>query len=193
MARPTWLDLVLLIVGLVAGVLLGPAVLGKVAPEMHLAWFQGGVAEQKVVDDYLAERASLRQKVPGVEGDSVLDVFDRETAAQQRMYESELFIAQAKFANVYRSRMTAIILAVAGLMLLEVFMVTGASNMVDAVRFSSKVATARYALVAVWLAMLLAVPAQLRELPMVFTILVLIVAAAVALAPLRKTAAKQES
>ena len=36
-----------------------------------------------------------------------------------------------------------------------------------------------------WLAMLLAVPAQLRGLPIVFTALVLIVAAAVAFAPLR--------
>jgi len=182
---PGWLDLALLIVGIVAGVLLGPIVLGKAAPDNYQAWFVGGADEQVIIDNYLEEREAEKQRLLKTGSDSVLDVFEPETEAQLRIYEGKRALAQLEHESVYRSRMTAILLAVVGLMLLEVFMVTGASNMVDAVRFSGKVATARYALVAVWLAMLLAVPSQLRELPIVFTILILVVAAAVAFAPLR--------
>jgi len=178
---PNWLDLGLLLVGIIAGVVLGPVVLGNVAPGYYIAWFQGGADEVVALREFDEQRAALRADYPT---DTALDVFDAQTRRDRRPLEAAVALAQSRYQQRYLGRMHGLLVAVVGLMLLEVLLVQRADNMVDAVRNARRIATARYAVMAVWLAMLLAVPSRVRDLPTLFTLMVLIAAAAVAFAPL---------
>ena len=100
--------------------------------------------------------------------------------------DPELFEAGAKLdeqiAAAHRAEgvRLALVIALAVIMVLEAVLGDMSPQRVRALSF------ARYALLAVWLAMLIAQPALLRELPGVFALLLIVVAVGAAFVPMGK-------
>lgn len=98
--------------GLLAGVLLGPAVLGRIAPGMHERLFLGAVAERRALDSLVARQAAdlvaLQAAAPTEAG---LDELRARHAAERAPLRAALAAATAQ----HRSRLSgaaAVLLAV---------------------------------------------------------------------------------
>lgn len=166
---PNHWDLYVIVVGVVLGVLLGPAVLGRISPDTYRAWF---VAPQMNVED-LQGMASQLDKLGGT---GVTEVAVREkTESLQR----ELNAKHVAFQEQAHSRPLGLILAVLLLMVVESLLDSGSP-------LRGRLVMARYGLVALWLALLLAQPGQLRSVPVVFVGLLVVVAMVMAALPIGK-------
>ena len=189
---PDLRDLLLLVVGVVLGIVAGPAVLGRVAPDTYHRLFTGAVAEYEALREFQDQRQAARQRVLSLNADTVLENFDMQTRMEQRPLEAALDDALRGHREVHQGRMNALLLALVGVMVVESLLVSRSGNLVDAMRYGARLASARYALAAGWLAMLLAVPAVMRPISVVFVLGLLIAVLAVGMAPLEKTAASDD-
>lgn len=175
---PDHRDLYLIVIGIVAGILLGPYVLGSWKPGLYREVFIGGVEESKHVEEQ--DAVIQRMLRGGMAGAS--DVAMEEKLADLNKAKVPLL---AQYQNALRTRAdrlanfgVALVLAALAIMVIE--------TLIDPTRpdLRSRLSTARYAILAAWLAMLFARPGLLRTLPLAFLGGVIVVALAAALVPI---------
>lgn len=160
---PSPRDVHVLTVGLLAGLLLGPGVLGWLHPPTYDRLFMGVGPElhqqlREAATAYAVNRDRLRDT--GVTSEALDDL--------ERRHLSEVEPIAAQIAQRYedrmlrlRSVMSSLVIAVLAVMVIEA---------VVAPRHQSGLATARYALLAVWVALALAQPRLLADLAVGFTL-----------------------
>ncbi|MCE9589961.1 MAG: hypothetical protein K8S99_05495 [Planctomycetes bacterium] len=180
---PNHWDLYLIIAGVVLGVLLGPAVLGRVAPETYDNWFVGVGSYQEELDRL---NTGLRDELKGIEasGATEVAVTEKVKANQGRLIELQNRLQQAQLDHTLwmRGRSTALILAALVLMVIESMLDAGSA-------MRGRLVSGRYAVTAMWLALLLAQPSQLKSLPLLFIGLLVVVVLAVSSLPMGRRAA----
>ena len=187
---PRLLHLYPLLIGVVAGVLLGPAVLGRVSPETYRSLFQGGRDAAAEVLEYQRETTQKEEALRNIFGmsggqDSSVDAALSSLRLNRGGGEADLRLAVTEAENrrlaAVRGWMIGLILAVAGVMVVESVVDPSItkkradappdsdappegeeateSNQPTAV-FAALV-TARYLLLAMWIAIAFAQPAVL--------------------------------
>ena len=194
-AGPGPLDLVLLITGILAGLILGPNVLGQFLPGIYDKVFLGSLDAQVQSDifeqDTEQQRTQLnaRLKATGVTEDAIAEaiaelVAQRET--QAAAHRDAIIVARAQRLDFLRDRLTTLVLATLAIMILETVLAPGGVGSARANRTLSRLATIRFAFMAVWIALIMAQPALLRSVPIVFAALLVAVGLAAAFVPLSK-------
>jgi len=186
-------DLYLLAAGVVLGLLLSPAILGRVAPETYDRIFVGATAaDVQEATDY---HAMVRDQI------QVLIAEDRPASAVEdhlaalRLNELNPL---ARLEKLHRERsmvlmgiLCAIMVAIGVVMVLETFVSPqpgpSGSQRMAVHPIVGRLKSARYGLLAIWLALFLANPALLWRTPWLFALLVLAVAIVVAVVPLGRS------
>lgn len=188
---PDHRDLYLLVAGVLLGVLLSPAVLGQLSPRTYDAWFVGGGEEAAMV---AAEERAIgadldRLRAIGVTPVAIQEELSRRlnTLAPLKMTVEQ---AQAERAAALQGWMTGAVLCVLIVMAIEA---VTAPNVEEGQPASvspttGRLKSVRYALLAVWVALAVARPAALADLPWLFIALLLLVALAAGLVPLGRSA-----
>ncbi len=177
---PDHRDLYLIVIGILAGILIGPYVLGALKPELYRRVFVGGVDESKRLEEQ--EAAVQRMLQTGMAGASDVAMeekladLNKTKAPLLAQYQEALRQRESRLANIGVS----LVLAVVALMVIE--------TLIDPMRpdFRSRLSTARYAVLAAWLALLFARPELLKSLPLLFLGGVIVVALAAAFVPMGK-------
>lgn len=169
---PDHRELYLLAAGVIAGILLGPAVLGRVAPGAYHEAFPSVERARLELDALERSLADIRarQRQVGATDVAIIE-FEAPRLARRQALQAEVERALRS-----RGRSTALLLAIAMAMILEA--VLDSSRRVQRRRLSR----ARYALIATWIALVLAQPETLGRVPLPFlallALLVLVAAAA---------------
>ncbi len=168
-------NLILLAVGLLVGLLAGPFVLGRLSPSTYAKLFEAGEAQQKleVFEEDAARRLHAAKQI-GVTGE-YLPELQREIDVQRRELTRARDAARARNVQSY---MTAVLLALVAIMVVEALQ-SHAGSLI-----ARRLTTIRYALAAIWLALLLAVPQPLLQVSMLFVGLLIAIALIVGLIPL---------
>ena len=190
---PDQRHLYLLAAGLVIGLLLGPGLLGRFAPGLYEEWFTGGAEARRTL---AAWDEGVERDVRGLLGgaldehdDSLQSEMDAarlrgepERLMRERRWRSEV----AAHREAYGSRLLALVLVIGVMMVIEAIVAPDFQE--DAGPQSPGVlgrfVTVRYAVLALWLALVVAAPGTLTAVPWVFAVLVLAVALAAAMVPL---------
>jgi len=185
-------SLYLLVGGILLGVLMGPAVLGRFAPKSYENLFVGGADLARQLE---TQRATTAEQLQTLEQIGVTDAAIPEQLLgrqnQQAVLLAQLQQAQRQRLDTWSGWATAIMLAVIAMMMLEALVApdlrsAGPTQVSPAL---GRLATSRYALTGLWLALMIAQPKLLAQLPVVFAGLLIVVAAGAALMPIGK---KQE-
>lgn len=181
--------LYLLVAGIVLGVLLGPAVLGRVAPSIYQDVFVGG---GEIAKELIESQAETQRQLEALEATGVTDVALPE---QVMAREQQLVLLKAQLDQAQRDRLGeligwtgALMLAVIAVMMIESLVSpdVSAGKTMKVPPALGRLITARYALAALWITIVLAQPALLKQLPILFVGLLVVVALAAALVPLGK-------
>lgn len=179
----------LLVAGIVLGVLLGPAVLGRALPGVYRDTFVGGGDLAKQIDEQQAESDARLQALTetGVT-EAAIDEQGLLLGQQVAVLRAQMEQAQRDKLNELSGWAAALMLAVIAVMMIESLVSPeiseGGKAPVSPVL--GRLITARYALAAMWIALMLAQPKLLAQLPIVFLALVIVVALGSALLPLGK-------
>lgn len=171
---PNHRDLYVLAAGLILGVLLGPAVLGRYSPETYHRFFPSEQAAQQQLGAHDGAVALTMQKLVSTEVTSVALEEFAQTAESRR----EPFLQAVAEARHARGRLVAAMIAVLLVMILETL------PEASAIILRSRLATARYAMMALVIALLMAQPSWLLGVSTSFILLLLVVGLGVALVPL---------
>ena len=157
------------ILGIFAGILMGPWVFGRWCPDTYERWSIGGVQERRAVEASDKQRAMQRQRLEGTGVTAAaIEEFDRVHHLQHDLLAAQLDLARAKHLQRLAGRAAALVLALAAVMFVE------ACSAGRAVPHGAM--GIRHVLWAVWFALVLAQPGVLGELPVVtVSVLVLIV------------------
>lgn len=172
---PNHLDLYLIIIGVAAGISLGPYVLGRVSSRTYDRIFvvgTTGLQQLSQLDDHALDRRSHFPE--GITEIAIQEYLDKEHAGRQ---ERRLDMRATHFDRL-RSILTTLVLAIMAIMILETLVTPGA--------VPSRLTAARYALIAVWLAIVLAQPRLLQVASVTFVSLLVVVVALATFLPLRK-------
>ncbi len=179
----------LLVAGVVLGVLLGPAVFGRVLPDVYEKLFVGGVEQARQIEAAQAEQADQLQRL---EDTGVTEVAVQEQAL---VLGQQMAVLRAQLEQARRDRLDvlvgwsfALMLSVVALMMIEALIspqpqaeaVTAVSPMLG------RLVGARYALTALWIALGLAQPALLSKVPVLLTGLLVVVCLLASWVPLGK-------
>ena len=185
---PTVGHLYLLVAGILLGILLGPAVLGRAAPATYNAWFLGGGEDAATLRREEAAVEAQLNVLRGVAG--VTEVAEQALVQReaQRIAPLKLRVPTAEEARerAVRGWLGALVAAVVLICMAEALVspdVRGGGS-VRLPRALGGLITARYALLALWIAIGLARPDLLLDLPWLLVALLVGVAAASALVPL---------
>jgi hypothetical protein len=175
--------LYLLIAGIILGVLLGPAVLGRLAPSIYEDAFVGGTQQRQELFENKTQIEAQAQTLLEI---GVTDAAIPEHLLQIKQQEIAWRVAIQQHLNTLVGWTTALMLAVIAVMMLESLMSpdTQAKNTFEVSPALGRLATARYALSALWIAIMLAQPKLLTQLPIAFAGLLVLVSLAAALVPL---------
>ncbi len=202
---PDHRDLYVLIIGLVLGLLAGPWVLGRVMPGLYQRAFVGAVAQQKAYEQHERDitgaletfDAETRALLDNLKKTGVTDIALQEKQNQRdearQQYEMRQIASglplQAQLENAQRRHTLqlaalklSLMLAVAMLMVLEAMLEPRAVTGLAASR--GRLASARYGLVAIWLAMVLAEPTALVSAKLLFVVGLTVIALALVFMPL---------
>lgn len=167
MKRPTadYRDLYLIVIGLALGVLLGPGVLGRVSPEWYDRFFVGDASlqtAQQAVEEFnkkSEETAALRSRLreTGVTVDALTEFEKRNQPMLEALRQGVdgAFKDRERRQERLRGAATGLVLAIAGLMVLEVL--AGESER------ARRIAWGRYAVMGLWVTVITAQPALLRS------------------------------
>lgn len=171
-------NLIVLVSGVLLGVALGPWVLGRIQPDTYARLFPDRAAAQQALIEFEAGALHLRTSL---ESTGATPVAVQEFDAQQQPLRLSL---HQQLTNARRAgyRLHALMLALLGVMAVEF-----------ALGAHPGLATARAALAALWLALLLAQPTMLRDISLPLAGLALVIALAAALVPLRRTSTEGPS
>lgn len=148
-------ELYILAAGLLLGILLGPAVLGRVAPKAQASLFGGGPATQQIIE-FEEETASMvaALQATGVTPDAVDEQLEMRDLQGQAIY-------QARAALMDRTalmRMLCVFVLLGGLMTLEAALSRGGPGW----------RVARYAVAGLGFALIIARPSLLAAIPSAF-------------------------
>lgn len=179
MHRPDSRNLFLLAIGVAAGLALGPYGLAWVAPSFYQRHFVGAAEAQtklEAFDGQIRERRARLASTGATE--AALEQLDRQEQNDPRraLLEARLQLARREHADRFIGWSTTIIAAVVVMMVIEVLATRAGVQ--------RNLATARYALLAVWTAIALAVPSLMHGLQVVFGLLLIVVVLLAALVPL---------
>lgn len=164
-------ELYLVVAGLLLGLLLGPAVLGRLAPQRYAAMFPSVEAARAELDAFDRNVADLTRQLSAVGATEVAAQELQARMAPQR----EPLVTSVIRARQAQGRLPAVTLALAAVMVIEA---------AGGLALARRLAPARFALIALWIALLLAQPEALRDVPMPFALLALVVALIAGLVPL---------
>jgi len=186
MYPPDYRSVFLLCIGIVMGLAVGPGGLGGLAPSFYQRYFVGAAqaqAELETYDELIRERRA-RLVSTGVT-EVALERFDHEEQNNPRraLLDARVQIARRDHADRFVGWTTTIVIIIAVMMAGEA--------LAKGVGIQRKLATARYALLAVWLAIVLTVPSLLHGVQVVFGGLLIAVALLAAWVPLRARRAKE--
>lgn len=177
-------DVYMLLAGVCLGVLLGPAVLGRVVPEAYAGLFEAGPFYAQIVDfDEVTETNALALRATDVTPDAEVEMRSLRGAQRAGMVQA----MDAVMDRTAMLRLVGVGVALFVVMLIEAM--TGPSVGGDASRavvspWVGRWVTVRYALLAVGTALLVARPGVLLGLPWGFVALLVVVGAVVGLVPL---------
>ncbi len=180
---PDHRDLHLLIAGVVAGLLLGPAVLGRLAPDAYDHLFVDPAAGSEEVRETL--QADIDRRLAKLEASGATDVALDEIGENLKI---TLAAAESERLAAIHERLDARIAWLLGLMAVAGAVMV-AETLIDPhapgtpARLRDRLVTSRYALLAAGVAVMLAQPALLRRLPIAFIVLAFVVVAAATLIP----------
>lgn len=167
MKRPTadYRDLYLIVIGLALGVMLGPGVLGRVAPAWYDRLFVGDASlqtAQEAVETFnkkSEETASLRSRLrdSGVTPDAIREFENRNQPVLDALRQGvdRAFKDREQRQERLRGAVTGLVLAVAGLMVLEV--------LAGETERARRIAWGRYAVMGLWVMVVAAQPLLLRS------------------------------
>ncbi len=170
---PCHRDIYVLLVGVLVGVLLGPGVLGQVWPWAYDQLFIGSgparselAAYEKTNQDVLT-----RLEQSGATAEAVTE--KRLLMESQRLpMEAQMLVSQKQHRDWLRGRSAALVAAVLVLMVIEAML--GSMQGPTWQRLRHRLTTARYAIMAVWVAVLLAEPSGLGDASLVTFIALLV-------------------
>lgn len=188
---PDHRDLYMLAAGVALGLLLSSAILGQFAPDAYDAIFIGGSEQAAQLEQLLGEQEhALRLlRETGVTA-AAADELALEHERQAAPLRAQLQLVRAEHANWLAARMNALIIALAVVLVVEVLVGPQrgtAGRDVSVVRPAvHRLVSVRYALLALWIAIAIARPTSLRDVPLLFTAMVIVVALAAGLVPLGK-------
>ena len=188
---PDQRHLYLLAAGLVIGLLLGPGGLGRLAPGVYESWFTGGGEAGRMLAAWEGDvERDVREDLAGAldehdgsfrsEVDAALRRRGGEKEMLQRRWRSEV----AAHREGYVARLTALALVIGVMMVLEAIVAPEPGKGPQSPGVLGRLVTVRYAVLAVWLALVVASPWVAWSVPWVFGGLALAVALAAALVPL---------
>lgn len=182
--------LYLLIAGIVLGVLLGPAVLGRLAPTVYEDTFVGGAEQRQLLED---NQSAVEEQAQTLEEIGVTDAAIPEHLMQIKQQQIAWEVARQQHLTTLAGWTTSLMLAVIAVMMIESLMSPDLSDKGSGGRLvvspaMGRLITARYALCALWIAVMLAQPKLLSQLPIVFAGLLIVVAVGAALVPLGRKA-----
>jgi len=187
----------LIVAGIVLGVLAGPGVLGRLAPDVHRQLFGGLDAQQVEQLDGLLEahRSKTLEQIQRLEGtgvsqDRVTERLD-EFAAEEELIRAQIARQQVQArTDGVMPMLMAVMLAVVAVVLLEAVLgpQVDAQGRAVVLPVHGRLVTVRYGLLAVWTMLVLAQPAAMLSLKPVFAIALIAVALAVGLVPLGRNA-----
>jgi hypothetical protein len=171
MTGPDHRELYLLVGGIVVGMLLGPAVFGRLAPDIYNNWFPS--YEQAQADLVKAEQQNVALNILTQGGVDLSSVDAADGTA-----DLDALRARRDTAVRHRGRLAALIVALVAVMIVEVL---AAERPIVRRRLTR----ARYVLAAAWVALLLAQPGALGAwiLPMAAIIVAIAIVAAYINAP----------
>ncbi len=183
---PSLGGLYMIVAGIVLGVLLSQAVLGRFAPSIYEDAFVGGAEQREMLD---ANQATLKQQAQTLEEIGVTDAAIPEHLLQIKQQEIAWQVAKEQHLTTLAGWTTSLMLAVIAVMIIESLMSPDTSDTTGSGRLIvspalGRLITARYALCAVWIAITIAQPRLVEHLPIVFAGLLVVVAVAAALVPL---------
>lgn len=180
-------EAILLLIGLCAGVLLGPAVLGKCCPKTYEHWFVGGWEAQNSLVELEEQIAQRRKRLAEIGATAAaLEEIDSETQHQRAELIKKRDQAQQEHLRSWANRGNALVVTIAMVMLLEA--IAGMTRAEGGAAKARKLATARYALMAVWIALVVALPSVLLGVSWVFVALLLAFSTLIAVMPLSRFA-----
>ncbi len=174
-------DLYILTLAVVAGLLLGPFMLGRLHQPTYNRLFVGvDPVKQIELEAATAEYVDKRQRLQatGVTPDALIELDDNHAATVEPLVAAMARDMQKHTYGLWQL-LGALVVAVLAIMVIEA--------VVSAHRRAGLV-TARYAILSVWVTIALAQPTMLAELPLLFTLLLIGVAVAAALVPLHRRA-----
>ncbi len=170
---PCHRDIYVLVVGLLVGVVLGPGVLGQVWPWAYDQLFVGsGPARSELVTYEKTNHDILkRMEQSGATAEAVTE--KRTMIESGRVpLEAQILLSQKQHRDWLRGRSAALVLAVLVLMVIEAML--GSMQGAALQRLRHRLTTARYALMAVWVMVLLAEPSGLGDASLVTFIALLV-------------------
>jgi len=185
----------LIVVGIVLGVLAGPGVLGRFAPDVHRDLFGGLTAEQsQLLDGKLQDhRDQMLDQLKRLEGTGVSKDRVQERLDEFKIEEDAIRADIARQTQSARLQgvlpmLMAVMLGVVAVVLLESVLGPQVDKRGRAVvlPLHGRLVTVRYGLLAVWTMLVLAQPAALLAMNPVFAIALVAVALVVGLVPLGK-------
>ena len=174
-------DLWLPLAGLVAGILLGPAVLGQLAPSTYRAWFVGAAEERARLEAWRERRASALEGLDGKRMDRAnLEAWKQTLSKRGETLRADARRAIRESRRGRLGRLRAILLAALAFVVFEAITPAGPRR--------RRLAAARTALLSIWLALVVARPADLAAVPWAFFAGLVAIALVAALVPLRRAA-----
>ena len=153
--RPDPMHLYLLVAGVLAGVLLGPGVLGRIAPGVYDRWFVGGNDAAMMVRSLQQKQAELAVQMRITGDEAAGAMLEQEMAGRVAMAQASL--QQAMRAHSDRALGFVLALVVAAVVLMSVEAVLASDS-----SWRSVLITARFLIIAGGAALLLAQPQLLR-------------------------------
>jgi len=171
-------NLYILVAGVFLGMLAGPGVFGRIAPDAYQQWFPDWRHAQARLLAFEREQGGIMQRLAdtGVSETALLEYDQVETAADRRELLDELARGRARLGMLH-----ALVAAVVAIVVLEALTQPGAA-------IHQKLATGRYAILAGWIALVLAQPHILAEVPMAFTGMLVLFVLIASLTPLGRRA-----
>ena len=175
---PDYRDLYLLMIGLIGGILLGPFVLGRISPAVYDRMSGIGPAKVGILD-------SLRQQMNNHQSQLAQTDVSEVAKAEQMVLDlahqhQNRKSFMAAHLSLLRARAMALMFAMIVIMVLETF-VSPRNRLLR-----GRLASTRYALCAIWIAIVLAQPQLLAAIPFIFVMLLVVVGITAALVPLGK-------
>ena len=163
---PDHLDLYIIVLGIVAGVMLGP-VLHTVAPDLYDRMFIGsGEVERRIAAYNLDLQAKTQTlKASGVSQEAI-DELTRKAGPDIAVLQAQASESRLSHYLWILSRTTAMTLSIVMVMVFE--------TLVDPLKqaLRNRLARARYLLIAGWLTLVIAHPMMLQAFPLWFFVLV---------------------